>query len=239
MERYQAVRLAEDVVAYGARIRVLPTADLPAKELVLLQVMKGLVQRFLVTLDELGPDGEPVRENADFAAFSARGSLVAETGSTGVERLRDGLPVASVRTEEPIAFIEGSSILSGLIAARRTRRASATSCSSTRRSWSRWWIARSWLSRWRTGASRSRTAAGSASSDSARGCASSSARARRTGAGSTSCPRRETPEQAKAVVSSMRLDPARIFRGDPANWNKASSAEASAGTGEKGAEGDR
>ena len=49
----------------------------------------------------------------------------------------------------------------------------------------------------------------------------------------------ETPEQAKAVVSSMGLDPARIFRGDPANWNKASSAEASAGTGEKGAEGDR
>ncbi|MEC7233353.1 MAG: hypothetical protein VXW31_10450, partial [Planctomycetota bacterium] len=48
-----------------------------------------------------------------------------------------------------------------------------------------------------------------------------------------------TPEQAEAAVAIMRLEPARVFRGDPETWNKASSAEASARTGEPGAGGDR
>ncbi|MEE2940610.1 MAG: amidohydrolase family protein [Planctomycetota bacterium] len=241
VERYQAVRMAEDVVAYGARIRILPTADLPEKELVLLQVMKGgLVQRFLLTLDELGPDGEPVRENTEFPAFSARGSLVAETGALGVERLRDGLPVATVRTEEPIAFIEGSSILSGLIAARHCpegfsyvlqfdpafmepvvdRALMAVSVED---------------GRFTLQDSRGIRVFGFGEG----GAFLFGARAENGGRLDFEPAAPETPEQAEAVVSTMRLDPARVFRGDPERWNKASSTEASAGTGAKGGEGDR
>ncbi|MEC8513508.1 MAG: amidohydrolase family protein [Planctomycetota bacterium] len=241
VERYRAVQLAEDVVAYGARIRVLPTADLPAKELVLLQVMKGgLVQRFLVTLDELGPDGDTVREDPEFPAFSARGSLVAETGALGVERLRDGVPVASVRTEEPIAFIEGSSILSGLIAARHCpegfsyvlqfdpafmepvvdRALMAVSVED---------------GRFTLQDSRGIRVFGFGEG----GAFLFGARAESGGRLDFEPAPAETPEQARAVVSRMRLDPARVFRGDPETWNKASSAEASARTGEPEVGGDR
>ena len=241
VERYQAVRMAEDVVAYGARIRVLPTADLPAKELLMLQVMKGgLVQRFLVTLDELDSDGNPERENAEFPAFSARGSLVAETGALGVERLRDGLPVASVRTEEPIAFIEGSSILSGLIAARHCpegfsyvlqfdpafmepvvdRALMAVSLED---------------GRFTLQDSRGIRVFGFGEG----GEFLFGARAENGGRLDFEPAAPETPEQATAVVSRMRLDPARVFRGDPKAWNKASSAEASASTSGEGGPGNR
>ena len=241
VERYQAVRMAENVVAYGARIRVLPTADLPAKELLMLQVMKGgLVQRFLVTLDELDADGNPARENPEFPAFSARGSLVAETGALGVERLRDGLPVASVRTEEPIAFIEGSSILSGLIAARHCpegfsyvlqfdpafmepvvdRALMAVSLED---------------GRFTLQDSRGIRVFGFGEG----GEFLFGARAENGGRLDFEPAAPETPEQAKDVVSRMRLEPARVFRGDPKAWNKASSAEASAGKGGDGGVGDR
>lgn len=241
VERYQAVRMAENVVAYGARIRVLPTADLPAKELLMLQVMKGgLVQRFLVTLDELDADGNPARENPEFPAFSARGSLVAETGALGVERLRDGLPVASVRTEEPIAFIEGSSILSGLIAARHCpegfsyvlqfdpafmepvvdRALMAVSVED---------------GRFTLQDSRGIRVFGFGEG----GEFLFGARAENGGRLDFEPAAPETPEQAKGVVSRMRLEPARVFRGDPKTWNKASSAEASAGKGGDGGVGDR
>lgn len=241
VERYRAVRMAENVLAYGARIRVLPTADLPAKELLMLQVMKGgLVQRFLVTLDELDADGNPARENPEFPAFSARGSLVAETGALGVERLRDGLPVASVRTEEPIAFIEGSSILSGLIAARHCpegfsyvlqfdpafmepvvdRALMAVSLED---------------GRFTLQDSRGIRVFGFGEG----GEFLFGARAENGGRLDFEPAAPETPEQAKDVVSRMRLEPARVFRGDPKAWNKASSAEASAGKGGDGGVGDR
>lgn len=241
VERYQAVRMAEDVVAYGARIRVLPTADLPAKELMTLQVMKGgLVQRFLVTLDELGPDGEPVRENAEFPAFSARGSLVAETGALGVERLRDGLPAGSLRTEEPIAFIEGSSILSGLIAARHCPEGFSFVLQFDP-AFMEPVVDRALLTvspedgRFTLQDSRGIRVFGFGEG----GAFLFGARAESGGRLDFEPDPPVTPEQAKAVVSTMRLDPARVFRGDPANWNKASSTEASAGASKKGAEGGR
>lgn len=234
VERYQAVRLAEDVVAYGARVRVLPTADQPAKELVMLQVMKGgLVQRFLVTLDVLDAKGKPERKNEEFPAFSARGSLVGTTGSMGVERLRDGLPVTSLRTEEPIGFIEGSSILSGLIAAKHCPDG-ASYVLQFDPAFMEPIVDRINLAvsaedgRFTIQDSRGVRLYGFGEG----GAFLFGARAENGGRLDFEPAAPETPEQAKAVLSNLDIAPARVFRGDPKTWNQPKPAEASAGQGE-------
>lgn len=122
VERYRAVELGEGAVAYAARVRILPTGAAPARELTLLQVLQGgLVQRFLMTLDVLGPDGEPEREEPGSPAFSARGSMAAATGKLAIEWRRGAVVVGSQRAEEAISLVEGSLALTGLVAARQLR----------------------------------------------------------------------------------------------------------------------
>lgn len=116
VERYEVRRLEDGRMAYGARIRVVPTATEDAREMILVQVVEGnLVERFDLTLDVVDADGKPRRENPDVPAFVAVGTRVGESKKLGIERAREGKSIASQRTEEAIALIEGSAALSMLV----------------------------------------------------------------------------------------------------------------------------
>ena len=147
--------------------------------------------------------------------------------------------MASVRTEEPIAFIEGSSILSGLIAARHCpegfsyvlqfdpafmepvvdRALMAVSLED---------------GRFTLQDSRGIRVFGFGEG----GEFLFGARAE-NGGGSTSSRLRRRRRSRRRTSSPDAPRTGRIFRGDPKAWNKASSAEASAGKGGDGGVGDR
>lgn len=117
-ERFQVVKTDDGAMAYGARIRVIPTATAPERELVLVQVLRGgIVERFDLTLDVLDQAGEPQRDENGASAFFARGVLVGETKKLSIERRRFGDRIDSKRAQETISLIEGSGILPALISA--------------------------------------------------------------------------------------------------------------------------
>ncbi|MEM9381861.1 MAG: amidohydrolase family protein [Planctomycetota bacterium] len=118
VERYTVVRLSDGRLAYGARVRILPTADEAARELVLVQTLRaGLVDGFDLTLDVLDEKGNPRLTEDGAHGFSAIGRRVGETRKIAIERSRAGVRFASQRVEEALAAVDGSTALLGLIAA--------------------------------------------------------------------------------------------------------------------------
>lgn len=117
-ERYQVVRTEDGALAYGARVRVIPTATAPERELVLVQIIDdGIVTRFDLALDALDVNGDPERDENGASAYYATGALVGDTKKLAVERRRFSQRIDSKRSEEVISLIEGSAALPPLIAA--------------------------------------------------------------------------------------------------------------------------
>ncbi len=118
VERYQVVDAGGGTMVYGARVRILPTATSPARELVLVQHIKAnVVSKFDVSLDAIEADGSPRRDDNGNPAFSARGTQVLGTSKLNIERRRFGQHLGNLKAAETIGLVEGSSVLSGVIAA--------------------------------------------------------------------------------------------------------------------------
>lgn len=117
VERYEVTRLARGRIAYGARIRIPGSPGGPAREISMVQVIhKGLVEFLDYTLDVVDEAGVPQRKDGQ-SAFYARARPVGETRKLAVERFSYGQLIGSSRAEEPIAAVDGSLALLGLIAA--------------------------------------------------------------------------------------------------------------------------
>ena len=117
-ERYQVVRTEDGAMAYGARVRVIPTATTPERELVLVQFIEdGIVTRFDLALDALDENGEPERDENGASAYFAKGAIVGTTKKLAVERRRYSQSIDAKRAEEVISIIEGSAAIPALIAA--------------------------------------------------------------------------------------------------------------------------
>ena len=116
VERYEVTELPGDRTAYGARVWIPPTPTVPARELVMVQVIhEGLVEFFDLTLDQLDEAGKPqLMEGHN--AFVARGRVVPGTRKLAIERGRFGEVIDRKRGEEPIAAVDGSMALMALIA---------------------------------------------------------------------------------------------------------------------------
>lgn len=220
VERYRAVKLEQGAIAYGARIRILPTAKLQAKELRMIQVVKGgLVQEFYMELEALDANGKPDRENPEAPAFSAKASLVASTGNLAVERRRHGQPAGSLRTQEAIAFVEGSSVLSGLIAAKHCPDG-ASFVLQFDPAFMEPVVDRVQLAvtpddgRITLQDSRGVRVYGFGQG----GALLFGARAEAGGRLDFQPAEAETPEQAKDVVTELELEDARLYRGEPIDW---------------------
>lgn len=118
VERYQVVDAGDGTMVYGARVRILPTATSQARELVIVQHIKAnVVTLFDVTLDVIEADGSQGRDENGNPAFSARGTQTLSTSKFNIERRRFSEHLGSQRGAETIGLVEGSSILSGVIAA--------------------------------------------------------------------------------------------------------------------------
>lgn len=119
VERYQVVDAGGGTMVYGARVRVLPTATSPARELVIVQHIKdNIVAQFDLTLDVVEANGAPRRDDNGNPAFSARGTQVVASSKLNIERRRFSEHLGNQRANETIGLVEGSSILSGVIAAK-------------------------------------------------------------------------------------------------------------------------
>ena len=115
-ERYAVVELPKGRTAYGARVRYAGPPGRPAVEMVVVQVIhEGLVEFLDMTLNEVDEAGVPQRKDG-INRFLARARPVGATGRLALERLGDGRLIGSVRVPEPIAAVEGSMALLGLIA---------------------------------------------------------------------------------------------------------------------------
>ena len=79
-------------------------------------IHRGLVEFLDYTLDVLDEAGVPQRKDGQ-SAFFARGRPVGATRKLAVERRSYGQLLGSSRAEEPIAAVDGSMALLGLIAA--------------------------------------------------------------------------------------------------------------------------
>ncbi|MEL6906491.1 MAG: hypothetical protein AAFP22_13860, partial [Planctomycetota bacterium] len=118
VERYRVVELEGGRRAFGARIRVAPTGDRDALELLLVQILDGgLVQRFELILNVLDENGRPRVDEEGRHAFHAVGERNEANKHLGVERKRFGEALPHFRSPTPVAAIEGSSALFGLVAA--------------------------------------------------------------------------------------------------------------------------
>lgn len=116
VERYAVTQLPQGRMAYSARVRIPASPSTPASEMVMVQVIHdGLVDFFEVTVDVLDEEGQPqLKEGKN--AFLARGRKVEGAQRLGIERARYGVRVDSKRSDEPIAAVDGSMALMGLIA---------------------------------------------------------------------------------------------------------------------------
>jgi len=117
VERYAVTRIAQGRIAYGARIRIPGGPNAPDREANLVQVIhNGLVEFVDYTIDVLDEAAVPQRKDGQ-SAFYARARPVGATRKLAVERLSYGQVLGSSRAEEPIAAVDGSMALLGLIAA--------------------------------------------------------------------------------------------------------------------------
>ncbi|MEM1451418.1 MAG: amidohydrolase family protein [Planctomycetota bacterium] len=118
VERYTVVRRPDGRLTYGARVRILPTADEATREFVVVQTLRsGLVEEFDLTLDVLDEKGEPLLSENGAHSFTAIGRRVGDTRKIAIERSRGGVRFASQRVEEALAAVDGSTMLLGLIGA--------------------------------------------------------------------------------------------------------------------------
>ena len=117
VERYEVTSIGKGRIAYGARIRIPGGPEMPDREAIMVQVIhNGLVEFLDYPLDVLDEAGVPQRQDGQ-SAFYARGRPVGATRKLAVERTSYGQVLGSSRAEEPIAAVDGSMALLGLIAA--------------------------------------------------------------------------------------------------------------------------